>query len=235
MKIGPSLIGSIVGAVVGVAAQIGVESTTGHEAMWFAIVIGVLTGLGARALAGDGLQRASYLRAGVVAIVAFVAILGGSYAATEISRRKSLDDYASASSQVSKPAATASTEPEGPAEPSDEPTAEEPTEESSEPEVVEPADSEPASDTPATSESTDNSPEPVTEEPQQPSEETAETPEPTSSERSHTGSPLSIEDIDGVDVVNFPQQVSTWRVLFVGLGVFLAYELARGGSNRQHG
>jgi hypothetical protein len=76
MGLGPTLVGGIIGAVVGVALHLVVETSTDYEAPWFAIIIGALTGLGVsqanRSLAG----RVSYARGAVAAGIALAAIVG---------------------------------------------------------------------------------------------------------------------------------------------------------------
>lgn len=107
MRLGPSLIGAVVGGVIGVAAQIGFESSIGPEASWFAIIIGLLTGLGARAMAGEGIRKASIARAALAGIIGLAAIVGGSYAASEVVRKKNSDAYDSADSEPIKSDANA--------------------------------------------------------------------------------------------------------------------------------
>ena len=99
MKLGPSLIGAVVGAAVGVAAHLGVETVLNIEAGWFALVIGALTGFGARAMAGDAIKTANFLRAGLVAVIALAAIVGGTYAASTIVLNQNLAAYEEASAQ----------------------------------------------------------------------------------------------------------------------------------------
>jgi hypothetical protein len=213
MKLGPSLIGAIVGALVGVAAQIGLESSLGREATWFALVVGLLTGLGARLMAGGAIARASFIRAGLAALVALAGIFGASYASSELTRKKSVEAYKSSA----PPAATSRV----PADPVDEegesseaPAA--PADDATEPEseTDTPADGEEAA-TPTSEDA------PI-------ATEIAEEPAPTV---------RSAPELDparralGAEPQNLPRQpLNLWQVIFVTVGVLAAYELSRGGS-----
>lgn len=78
MGVGPTLLGGIVGAVVGVALHTVLE--TGMlgkpiEASWFAIIIGLLTGLGVRQANRTHMER-SYLRGAISGVIALAAIYG---------------------------------------------------------------------------------------------------------------------------------------------------------------
>ena len=77
MGVGPTLLGGIVGAAVGVGLHTVLE--TGMlgkpiEASWFAIVIGLLTGLGVRQANRTHMER-SYLRGALSGLIALAAIL----------------------------------------------------------------------------------------------------------------------------------------------------------------
>lgn len=210
MKLGPSLIGALVGALVGVAVQIGLESSLGHETVWFALVVGLLTGLGARLMAGGAIARASFIRAGLAALVALAGIFGASYASSELTRKKSVEAYESAplppartevavaeegeNSETTDPAADDDTEAEPAAETSAE--GEEPAASATE----ETVDATEAADAPA------------------PAANTA--PELDPARRALGGEPQ-----------NLPRQpLNVWQVIFVTVGVLMAYELSRGGS-----
>jgi hypothetical protein len=75
---GPTLIGGIVGAAVGIGLHIvletGVLGTPPYEAAWFAIAIGLLTGLGVRWANKNHMER-SYARGAASAFIALGAIV----------------------------------------------------------------------------------------------------------------------------------------------------------------
>jgi hypothetical protein len=76
MGLGPTLIGALVGAAVGIGLHQFLEVGMGIEARWFAIVIGILTGLGVRQANKSLAGRVSYLRGAISAVVALAAIVG---------------------------------------------------------------------------------------------------------------------------------------------------------------
>jgi hypothetical protein len=78
MGVGPTLLGGIVGAAVGVALHTVLETgMLGRpvEASWFAIIIGLLTGLGVRQANRTHMER-SYLRGAISGVIALAAIYG---------------------------------------------------------------------------------------------------------------------------------------------------------------
>jgi hypothetical protein len=76
MGLGPTLVGGAIGAAVGVVLHLIVESTTGLEAPWFAVIIGLLTGLGVHQANKSLAGRVSYLRGAIAAAIALAAIVG---------------------------------------------------------------------------------------------------------------------------------------------------------------
>ena len=76
MGLGPTLVGAVIGAVVGMGLHLLVETTTSFEAAWFAIIIGVLTGLGVNQANKSLTGRVSYLRGAIAAAIALAAIVG---------------------------------------------------------------------------------------------------------------------------------------------------------------
>ncbi|WP_442484855.1 hypothetical protein [Aeoliella sp. SH292] len=213
MKLGPSLIGAVVGALVGVAAQIGLESSLGRETVWFALVVGLLTGLGARLMAGGAIARASFLRAGLAALVALAAIFGASYASSELTRKKSVEAYETAplpparTEVAAAPVVDEGEDSETTDPPADDDTGTEPAAETSA-EGEEPA----ASATEETVDSTETADEPT------PTVNTA--PQLDPARRALSGEPQ-----------NLPRQpLNVWQLLCVTVGVLTAYELSRGGS-----
>jgi hypothetical protein len=88
-SLAPAIVGAIIGAAVGVGLH--VVLATGmlgyrNEASWFAIVIGVLTGIGVR-MACRGCMDRSYARGALAAVVALAAIVGSSFAIREVMKR----------------------------------------------------------------------------------------------------------------------------------------------------
>jgi hypothetical protein len=76
MGLGPTLVGGAIGALLGVGLHLLVETTTSFEAAWFAIVIGLLTGLGVNQANKSLAGRVSYLRGAIAAAIALAAIVG---------------------------------------------------------------------------------------------------------------------------------------------------------------
>jgi hypothetical protein len=102
MGVGPTLLGGIVGAAVGVGLHTVLE--TGMlgkpiEASWFAIVIGLLTGLGVRQANRTHMER-SYLRGALSGLIALGAIYGSTVVIAEGAKRRD-------KAMVTKPAAAA--------------------------------------------------------------------------------------------------------------------------------
>jgi hypothetical protein len=90
MGVGPTLLGGLVGAAVGVGLHTVLE--TGMlgkpiEASWFAIVIGLLTGLGVRQANRTHMER-SYLRGAISGIIALAAIYGSTVLIAEIMKKR---------------------------------------------------------------------------------------------------------------------------------------------------
>jgi hypothetical protein len=88
MGLGPTLVGGIIGAAVGMGLHLLVEVTTGHEAPWFAIVIGLITGLGVHQANKSLAGRVSYLRGAVAAAIALAAIVGSTPLISMVARNR---------------------------------------------------------------------------------------------------------------------------------------------------
>ncbi|MCA9238264.1 MAG: hypothetical protein KDA44_22480 [Planctomycetales bacterium] len=74
---GQTIIGGVIGALVGLAAYIGLEIGLESEYSWFAIVVGLLTGLGVRQLnTSAAMHHPSYLRGAISGLIALAAIAG---------------------------------------------------------------------------------------------------------------------------------------------------------------
>jgi len=247
MRLGPSLVGAIIGAVVGIAVQVGVESGLGMESTWLAIVIGVLTGFGARTMAGEYIRSASYLRGGLAAIIALGAIMGGSYAASSMIRKsnaKSMDampavDVAALeakeeASEAEAADADADADAEGveqdpgaledDAAEDDAATADD-TEDNDEAEAGASDDND-ASDGDSTGDSADEEMQAADANDEASDEAVA------AAEESFSLSGTQARPTAGERLGNTTKTVpfSTTQAIFMGLGVFLAYEFARGGG-----
>ncbi|RIK72324.1 MAG: hypothetical protein DCC67_19430 [Planctomycetota bacterium] len=74
----PTLVGALIGAAVGVGLHLlietGIAGTRPYEAIWFAMVIGLITGFGVR-LANKGHMGRSYARGAISGFVALGAIV----------------------------------------------------------------------------------------------------------------------------------------------------------------
>lgn len=258
MRLGPSLVGALVGAVVGIAVQVGVESGLGMESTWLAIVIGIFTGLGARAMAGEYIQSASYLRGALAAIIALGGILGGSYAASSMIRKsnaKSIDamqpvdvDALKAKERAGEEEAAeeaGDTEPadaeaagnndnaEQPAEDPDAAEGDSAEETATEDEPQEDAteetgdEEEPASAEDSDAEADEADTDTAEADGEQESDEAAREAEEAFSLSGQQARPTAGERL-GQTTKTVP--FSTTQAIFMGLGVFLAYEFARGGG-----
>lgn len=235
MKLGPSLIGAVVGGLVGVATQIALESSLGKEAVWFALVTGLLTGFGARVMAGEGMRRGSFVRASLVAFVALAAIFGGSYTSSEMIRKKNLAEYESAPTpppmdQVAEDDTTDTPAADGAAA-SDDATA---SDEAGDSEADQPADDEAAPTTENEATEDEAAEEDATEEPDDQSatedETSADQDEPAEPVRAPT--PVDLSKYDSREAPR--QKLNMFQLVFFVLGTLLAYELARGGGKPDH-
>jgi hypothetical protein len=102
MGVGPTLLGGIVGAAVGVGLHTLLETgLLGKpiEASWFAVIIGLLTGVGVRQANRQHMER-SYLRGAISGIIALAAIYGSTVVIAEIMKKRDV-------SIAAKPAAAA--------------------------------------------------------------------------------------------------------------------------------
>jgi hypothetical protein len=78
-SLGPTILGAVIGAAVGIAVHLVIETGGFNhwqpkEASWFAIIIGLLTGVGVRQMNKHHMER-SYLRGAVSGIIALAAIV----------------------------------------------------------------------------------------------------------------------------------------------------------------
>lgn len=77
-RLAPTLVGALIGAAIGVGLHLvletGIAGTRPYEAIWFALIIGLLTGFGVR-MANKGHMGRSYARGAVSGVVALAAIV----------------------------------------------------------------------------------------------------------------------------------------------------------------
>lgn len=73
--IGPTLIGGLVGAAIGIGLHLALEVGANYEAPWFAILTGLATGLGVRAATKNSAPRVSYARGALTSLIALAAIV----------------------------------------------------------------------------------------------------------------------------------------------------------------
>jgi hypothetical protein len=76
MQLGKSIVGAIIGALLGICLLIAVYLIFGIDKMWMAIPVALLTGLGVRIMATTK-GNASYLRGAITVLLAMGAYLGG--------------------------------------------------------------------------------------------------------------------------------------------------------------
>ncbi len=76
MQFGKTIVGAIIGAILGVGLLVAVYFLFGVDKMWMAIPVALLTGLGVR-MAGATSLHASYLRGAITVVLAMGAYLGG--------------------------------------------------------------------------------------------------------------------------------------------------------------
>ncbi|MBX3432683.1 MAG: hypothetical protein KF847_05135 [Pirellulales bacterium] len=94
---GQTILGGVIGAAVGLAANIGLEIATTKEMIWFPVIIGLLTGLGVRQLnKSSAMHHASYLRGAIAAAIALAAIAGAPKVKSMVIARKGAAEVAKA-------------------------------------------------------------------------------------------------------------------------------------------
>jgi hypothetical protein len=76
MQLGKSIVGAVIGAILGIGLLIAVYLIFGIDKMWMAIPVAILTGLGVRMMAMTK-GNASYLRGAITVLLAMGAYLGG--------------------------------------------------------------------------------------------------------------------------------------------------------------
>jgi len=88
----PTLFGALIGAAVGVGLHQLIEVYLNTEAPWFAVIIGLLTGLGVRQANKSLIGRVSYLRGAITGLIALGAIVGSIQLVSVLAARKGTAD-----------------------------------------------------------------------------------------------------------------------------------------------
>jgi hypothetical protein len=78
MQFGKTIIGAIIGAALGIGLLVVANLVFHLDAVWLAIPVGILTGLGVRTLVSTS-GHASYLRGAITGLLALAAFLGGQH------------------------------------------------------------------------------------------------------------------------------------------------------------
>jgi hypothetical protein len=86
MQLGKSLVGAVIGGLVGAAVCVAITKFTGWDKMWLAILVALLTGIGVRMLV-DTRGHASYARGALTAILAIAAYFLSFWASTLITTK----------------------------------------------------------------------------------------------------------------------------------------------------
>jgi hypothetical protein len=86
MQLGKSLVGAVIGGLVGAAVCVAITKFTGWDKMWLAILVALLTGIGVRMLV-DTRGHASYARGALTAILAVAAYFLSFWASTLITTK----------------------------------------------------------------------------------------------------------------------------------------------------
>jgi hypothetical protein len=103
MQFGKSLVGGIIGGLLGIAALIAVQWLTGYDRTWLAILVAFLTGAGVRTMVSTA-GHASYLRGALTALLALAAYAGGTSLYAKVAQNFAAPVQASISLPVAEPA-----------------------------------------------------------------------------------------------------------------------------------
>lgn len=107
MNLGKTIAGALVGAALGVVIQIAIEQALGYQLSWFPIITGLLTAFGVRKMDASTATTVSYVRGGVAAVIALVAIFVAVQAGSMVTmKRLSAANTDTAPLFESKPAAS---------------------------------------------------------------------------------------------------------------------------------
>jgi hypothetical protein len=102
MQLGRTLLGGVIGAVVGIAVLVGVYFAFGIDKVWMALPVAILTGLGVRMMVSTW-GHASYLRGAITGALALGAYLLGSYVVAGIAQQRA--SAAGQATRIEQPAA----------------------------------------------------------------------------------------------------------------------------------
>jgi len=87
MQLGKSLLGAIIGGVLGIATLVMIHSLTGWDKAWLAIPVAIFTGVGVRWMVATA-GHPSYARGGLTAVLAILAFMVGNYVVAEVATRR---------------------------------------------------------------------------------------------------------------------------------------------------
>ena len=87
MSLGKAVVGGVVGALVGGAAQVATEQAIG-QAFWFPVVTGLITAIGVRKFDPSTSTSVSFLRGGLAAVLALAGIFGAALVGSKISMER---------------------------------------------------------------------------------------------------------------------------------------------------
>jgi hypothetical protein len=88
MQLGKSLVGAIIGAVVGIGVLVLINALTQWDKYWLAIPVAICTGLGVRWVATTA-GHPSYVRGVLTGVVAILAFLFGQYVVAQVATLRS--------------------------------------------------------------------------------------------------------------------------------------------------
>lgn len=103
MQLGKTLVGAVIGGLVGAAVCVAITKFTGWDKMWLAILVALLTGIGVRLLV-DTRGHASYARGALTAILAVAAYFLSFWASTLITTKGAAAREINAQAGVLQPA-----------------------------------------------------------------------------------------------------------------------------------
>jgi hypothetical protein len=103
MQLGKTLVGAVIGGLVGAAVCVAITKFTGWDKMWLAILVALLTGIGVRLLV-DTRGHASYARGALTAILAVGAYFLSFWASTLITTKGAAAREINAQAGVRQPA-----------------------------------------------------------------------------------------------------------------------------------
>jgi hypothetical protein len=227
MQLGKSLMGAIIGGVLGIGVLLVVHALVGWDAYWMALPVALLTGLGVRWVANVK-GHPSYLRGALTGILAIAAFIAGQYVVAQVATRgapaKPVTTQESAvrpalqdQDAVADEATVATDEPEGDGVATDEPAADPPTLDG---EATQPAADEQAE--PATGEQA----EPAADEPAEPAADEQALPAPR--EPADAGSAEGMGGAPTTARTPLAKQWTTVDLVWLCIAALIGYSLGRG-------